>query len=524
MTPSRRPPSPVWRKLLWGLVSGLLVLGMLEGVARWLDPRLPSWQGSDSLAVVMTGHPLRLWGLSEGLRDNANTVATIDPIGIRAPVPSVPRPEDVERILVLGDSSFFGYGIDDDETFSAHLDRLLDGTDTVNAAIPGYSTAQAQLLMDDVGWNLEPSLLLIGCFWSDTNFAPYSDADLLQSRAAAGHAWMAKSALVRLLAGRLRMGGIVSWTRFDRLPEATQRRVPLNAYTNGLDRLVREARDRGIGAAIITPPEPLLLAQNAPPRHHWASYLTAQITIAAHHDIPHIQTTTLFQNHLSAAVAQTGSDSTAERTRARDALFFDDIHPTALGQSIMAKAVVQELAERGWPENRLLGQGLQPVALAAPQGDKVQPSDRKDTDSSPMAHLFPHHKTPRSPAVTSDPALLRDGKDVDSEAGQRPETWTVHGQVYDQPCVVKVIDPAGHALAQATITQAGPYRLRVTKQVAQVHVVLKGKGCTGEGTASQADGGGVVLSPPSWQSPAASAVPEAPQSPRPDPAPSPQAP
>ena len=465
---------------------------MLEGLARWLDPQLPRWRGEDSAAVVMTGHPERLWGLGEGVRDNAGTQATISSLGIRAPIPAVPRPEGGERIMVIGDSTFFGYGLADDATLSALLDRRLqDKADTVNGAIPGYSTEQARLLMEDVGWAQEPTLLLIGCLWSDTNFAPYPDSDLLRTRAAASGAWLAHSALARLLAGQLRLGGVVSWTRFDSLPAPRNRRVPVTAYAENLDWLVREAASRGIGAALITPPEAVEITQSARPPHHWGPYLSAQAKVAAHHNIPHIQTTAALRSHYETAVARGMDPDTA-----RGALFLDDLHPTKLGQTLMAGVVLGALAEHGWPEKRLEGQ-QQPFSQSIEDG--VRLSRGHQSGRSPMNNIFPHEGSSR--AQSPGPRAKEDTPSHPPPSPQMKkgskDAWSIHGEVMarmpDGPCRVRALDSRGHTVASATLTRQGSYRLRMPEEISQVSVVLEGSLCQGEGHASRADGGKVRL-------------------------------
>ena len=42
-------------------------------------------------------------------------------------------------------------------------------------------------------------------------------------------------------------GQIVTWPRGQPLPNATERRVPVDDYAANLDGLIRDARERGIG-------------------------------------------------------------------------------------------------------------------------------------------------------------------------------------------------------------------------------------------------------------------------------------
>jgi hypothetical protein len=440
----------------------------------------------------MTGHPERLWGLGPGPRDNAGTVATIAPIGLRAPVPEGPRPEGTERVLVLGDSSFFGYGVDDTATMAAFLgERLKDLGAVINGGVPGYSTAQSTLLMEDVGWGLDPTLLIIGSFWSDTNFAPYADKTLLASAGSSALGGLTRSALVRLIAGRLRLGGLVSWTRFDAVPRATQRRVAVGDYALALDRLIAEASRRDVGCVLITPPEAVEVTGSARPPHHWAPYLEAQDKVANHHGIPLVRTTARFRAHYAAAVAASAEDPAVAKDRARGALFLDDLHPTVMGQSMMAEAVFEGLVNNGWPTMRLRGVGRTPFATET-LADTVQPDRNHATGLTPLDNLLPEGLS-RGQAPSAKPSPKTPAKPK-PEVAVHSGSWQVRGEVA-APCKVRLRDAQGRTVASARLTAAGAYALRVSDKLDTVIVAHEGAQCAASGTARRVDGGAVRLSP-----------------------------
>jgi lysophospholipase L1-like esterase len=74
--------------------------------------------------------------------------ATTNDEGVRGTAHYVkPRPSDVYRILLLGDSVTFGQAVAYEDTFAARIQRALDHTadgrriEVVNTAVPGYNTA-----------------------------------------------------------------------------------------------------------------------------------------------------------------------------------------------------------------------------------------------------------------------------------------------------------------------------------------------------------------------------------------------
>lgn len=95
--------------------------------------------------------------------------------GLRgAEIPPV-KASDRVRLLVLGDSMTYGQGVDDDETYSAVLQRLEPRLEVINAGVSNYSGVQELLLLQDEGAALHPDIVLVGFFWNDVEGAWGSD-------------------------------------------------------------------------------------------------------------------------------------------------------------------------------------------------------------------------------------------------------------------------------------------------------------------------------------------------------------
>ena len=285
------------RKLLFSAAVTAGVVGVGELGARQVNLVLPSWGAADNPSVVMTGHPSRLWGLAPGERRNVDETATINAQGLRG---TLPTGDESERVMVLGDSSFFGFGVADDETLSAGLARRLKDTAAINGAIPGYSTEQSIRLMDDVGWSLSPTLLVLANFWSDTNFEPYQDRDLLRSADLSQSGLLGQSALV---AGWHRgervkspdRGRIVTWVQGSELPRADQRRVPLAEYAENLEQLIREGGRSGCGRGLAHAALAGRDCECCPAPAPVDALPARQAAIARHYGLPHIDMTPVFK-------------------------------------------------------------------------------------------------------------------------------------------------------------------------------------------------------------------------------------
>jgi lysophospholipase L1-like esterase len=79
------------------------------------------------------------------------------------------------RILGLGDSVMFGWGVKDHETYLAHLAFLLNTTspqyswDVVNTAVPGYNTIMEVETLKEKGLQYTPDLVIIEYVRNDLN-------------------------------------------------------------------------------------------------------------------------------------------------------------------------------------------------------------------------------------------------------------------------------------------------------------------------------------------------------------------
>jgi lysophospholipase L1-like esterase len=88
------------------------------------------------------------------------TVVRINENGLRDREHSYERQNDNERILVLGDSFAWGYGVEESERFSQLLEGAL-GVEVINAGVSGYSTDQELLWYKNEGIKYETDLVIV---------------------------------------------------------------------------------------------------------------------------------------------------------------------------------------------------------------------------------------------------------------------------------------------------------------------------------------------------------------------------
>ncbi len=66
-----------------------------------------------------------------------------------------------QRILVLGDSFAWGYGVAQDEIFTERIEATLDDVEVINAGVSGYSTDQELLWLKHEGVKYRPDLVIL---------------------------------------------------------------------------------------------------------------------------------------------------------------------------------------------------------------------------------------------------------------------------------------------------------------------------------------------------------------------------
>jgi lysophospholipase L1-like esterase len=112
--------------------------------------------------------------------ENRFFTATTDEHALRAPNYSIDKRPGTYRIMTLGCSTTFGWGVNDKETYPAVLGHLIAGTgrtqtEVINGGQPGYTTFQGLRFWDETLRHFEPDVVLIGYVVQDARKAAYTD-------------------------------------------------------------------------------------------------------------------------------------------------------------------------------------------------------------------------------------------------------------------------------------------------------------------------------------------------------------
>ena len=105
----------------------------------------------------------------EGTFDNGffSVHVAINSRGLRGDEVSLQKPVGVRRVLVVGDSFGWGFGVEQEDTFGARLERALPDTEVINGAVSGYSTDQVLLWLRLEGRQYAPDVVVYALSGND---------------------------------------------------------------------------------------------------------------------------------------------------------------------------------------------------------------------------------------------------------------------------------------------------------------------------------------------------------------------
>ena len=166
------------------------------------------------------------------------------------------------RILILGNSCSFGWGVSYQDTYAERLEVLLGNEcEVINGAIPGYSSLQGRRFLEKELIHLQPDIILILFAWNDHWAAANGIADKDQQfppRAIiAVQNFLSRFHSYRLMK-RLLLSTVEknSDSLFDKT--APVYRVGLSDYKCNLRAICQIARSRGATPILLTSPIPSL--------------------------------------------------------------------------------------------------------------------------------------------------------------------------------------------------------------------------------------------------------------------------
>jgi lysophospholipase L1-like esterase len=242
-----------------------------------------------------------------------------------------PRSEDsgVRRVVVLGDSFTFGFGVSGNETYPNVLERLLnessggDRFEVLNLGVGGYATRDAVLTLQHKGMRWNPELVVLGYTLNDPEIDPIQPLHQYFE----APRWWQHSLLLRLIAWRKFQWDKRRLGRRDYYRYLHAHPRKWGSVVDGFAKLGAIAREGGIPALVVIFPE-------TGARARWSPY--------SYEDLHRLVAETATGKGLHVLDLY---DVFSPLPAADLTLSPDDHHPSRLAHELAAKAILDWMAE-----------------------------------------------------------------------------------------------------------------------------------------------------------------------------------
>jgi len=282
----------------------------------------------------------------------------VNALGFRGPEIGELQPAEV-RILTMGDSSIFGYGVAEAAVFSEvaaeSLGSLWDRkVVSVNGAIPGYDSEQSLHLLATRAATVGPAWVVIGSMWSDI-YRPDSKGKVASEARRQGRdlQWLATYRVMARLLARWTRPARVRWitSREDIGSGDRDARISLTGYAHNLEEMATYTESLGARPAFLMLPA-LMDFDLTPVPDSVMEYRDVMRQVARRHDAPLVDGPAVF--------ADQGIGVTA---------FMDQVHPAVSGHALLGQALADVLAAVGPPPGQA-NRYHEPVGALIP---RIQP-------------------------------------------------------------------------------------------------------------------------------------------------------
>lgn len=287
-------------------------------------------------------------------RERLPFTVTVNEHGFRGPAPAAKKPPGALRVVAVGNSSTFGWGVNDGETYPARLQELLRGrvagrrVEVMNAGVPGYSSFQGTRLLAESVLPLAPDCVVLSFGFNDSRRAATTDSAFAAARArplARAARLAGQLVLYRTLERAIRRAGAGGGGADGRLsPAAADRRevrVPVGEFDARMREMLRMVRAAGA--------RPILLAMVIPPE-----YRDALARLASEEGAPLLETRPYLLARCREPEVRAAFAAEIERHEAawrdvppttwRHPAYADAMHPSALGHALIAEWLAGAIA------------------------------------------------------------------------------------------------------------------------------------------------------------------------------------
>ena len=136
---------------LFALEAGIRLLSSFLGISPYMkyDSELGWTAQPDS--EKKHKHPILGFDVTYEINEN----------GLRGKKYPLEKPNDVYRIMILGDSNGFGWGNEEEKHFAALIDSRYENVQVINLSLSGYGTDQEYIRFVKEGLQYKPDLVIV---------------------------------------------------------------------------------------------------------------------------------------------------------------------------------------------------------------------------------------------------------------------------------------------------------------------------------------------------------------------------
>jgi len=169
----------LFRKLIFALVPLVVLWGLSEMGLRTIG--WPSVEGAFT-------HNEPFWVVDPDLQgqptahneEQTSFQVSTNSDGLRAPLHSIEPGDSIWRVMTLGCSTTYGWGVADAASYPARLEALIheqgrENVEVINGGQPGYTSFQGRWLWNERLKDYKPNVVMIGYIVQDARKAAYTD-------------------------------------------------------------------------------------------------------------------------------------------------------------------------------------------------------------------------------------------------------------------------------------------------------------------------------------------------------------
>ena len=163
--PEEKPRRSSWRKKLLAVAIASLVSLLLGEAGLRLFGIKPLYVNPEQ-ATFWQYHSRLGWHHRPGqngrfAKQQFDTSVEINQHGLRDRDYPLQRVEGMERVLVLGDSFTWGFGVEQEQIFTEVIENSTEDVEVINAGVSGFSPDQELIWLQEQGMRFQPDLVLL---------------------------------------------------------------------------------------------------------------------------------------------------------------------------------------------------------------------------------------------------------------------------------------------------------------------------------------------------------------------------